>query len=237
MRNTTRAVTTAATALVAALSLTACQGDGAESAATSSKASAGTAPAVQTPAPKPSTQPIAASPSAAPPSQQPQSKQPSSRQGARPTTGAKDDGPVTTACTGATAKVVVSKVSRPVNHLLLTVTNTGSRACNAYGAPFVGFDDAQAPIGTLEESRPQAVVTLTPGASAYASVILTGERGGDPDAHGRTVRNVSVHFARGDGSGGSVGSGRTVAAPSGTYADDDATVTYWQREMDQALTF
>ncbi|MFE5963821.1 DUF4232 domain-containing protein [Streptomyces sp. NPDC056463] len=242
MRITVRVAATTATALIAALSLTACQGDGAESAAASSKPSAGASSTGQEPVSKPSTLPSEASPSAAPasasPSRQPQKQnQPSSRQGTRPTTGAKDDGPVTTACTGVTAKVVVSKVSRPVNHLLLTVTNTGSRACNAYGAPFVGFDDAQAPVRVLEESRPQAVVTLAPGDSAYAAVTLSGERGGDPDAHGRTVRKVSVHFAPGDGSGGSVGSGRTVAAPSGTYADDDATVTYWQREMDQALTF
>lgn len=244
MRIDTRTATTAATALIAALSLTACQGDG-ESAA-SSKPSAQTSSTAQTPASKPSTQPIAASPSADPSSQRsqkpssPQSPKESSKPGSKPggpAPGAKDDGPVTTACTGATAKVVVSKVSRPVNHLLLTVTNTGSRACNAYGAPFVGFDDAQAPIGRIEESRPQAVATLAPGDSAYASVVLSGERGGDPEAHGRTVRKVSVHFAPGDGSGGSVGSGRTVAAPSGTYADDDARVSYWQRTLEDALTY
>lgn len=240
MRIDTRVTTTAATALIAALSLTACQGDGESTA--SSKPSAETSSTAQAPASKPSTQPIVASPSADPSS--PQSQKPSSPHSpkksskpGRPATGAKDDGPVTTACTGATTKVVVSKVSRPVNHLLLTVTNTGSRACNAYGAPFVGFDDAQAPIGRIEESRPQAVATLAPGASAYASVILSGERGGDPDAHGRTVRKVSVHFAPGDGSGGSVGSGRTVAAPSGTYADDDARVSYWQHTLEDALTY
>ncbi|MEU6984546.1 DUF4232 domain-containing protein [Streptomyces sp. NPDC046324] len=241
MRIDTRVITTAATALIAALSLTACQGDG-ESAA-SSKPSTETSSTAQAPPSKPSTPTATASPSADPSSRQ--SQKPSSQQspkqpskpGAKPGTGAKDDGPVTTACTGATTKVVVSQVSRPINHLLLTVTNTGSRACNAYGAPFVGFDDAQAPIARIEESRPQAVATLAPGASAYASVVLSGERSGDPDAHGRTVRTVSVHFAPGDGSGGSVGSGRTVAAPSGTYADDDARVSYWQHTLEDALTY
>ncbi|MEV4947570.1 DUF4232 domain-containing protein [Streptomyces sp. NPDC053755] len=238
---TTRATTTAATALLAALSLTACQGDGGEPAASAPKPSAATPSTGQSPAATPSTgQDPAARPSAGQPSGASSaygSPGRSSKPGPKPTAGPEDHAPVTTPCTGATAKVVASKVTRPVNHLLLTVTNTGSRACNAYGAPFVGFDDAQAPIGVVDASRPQAVVSLSPGASAYASVLLSGERGGDPGAHGRTVRQVSVHFAPGDGSGGSVGSGTTLAAPGGTYADDDARVTFWQREMDQALTF
>ncbi|MCT4356412.1 DUF4232 domain-containing protein [Streptomyces sp. Je 1-79] len=235
MRITTRVTTTAATALLAALSLTACQGNGGEPAASAPKPSTATPSAKQEPAAKPSAQPSTERPSGG--SSANGSSGQSSEPGGKPKAGAEDDGPVSTPCTGATTKVVVSKVTRPINHLLLTVTNTGSRACNAYGAPFVGFDDAQAPIGVFDESRPQAVVTLSPGESAYASVTLSGERGGDPEAHGRTVRKVSVHFAPGDGSGGSVGSGATLVAPSGTYADDDARVTYWQREMDQALTF
>ncbi|MFG2828497.1 DUF4232 domain-containing protein [Streptomyces sp. NPDC048434] len=67
------------------------------------------------------------------------------------------------ACTNANTKVVVSKVTRPVNHLLLTVTNTGSGTCDAYGAPVLRFDDEQAAVQLVEDSRPQAVVTLAAG--------------------------------------------------------------------------
>ncbi|WP_432753131.1 DUF4232 domain-containing protein [Streptomyces sp. JL2001] len=229
MRTTSR-LTLAAATLVAGLALTAC-GHGADHAAATPSASTAPAPAPTgpaTPSARPGDPSVPARPTTAGPAGT-----------ARPTTGApapsRPGDPVSTPCTGATAKVIASKVSRPLNHLLLTVTNTGTHPCNAYGAPFVGFDDAQSPVRILDESKPQAVVTLAPGASAYASVLLTGE--GGADSHGRTVRRISVHFAPGDGSGGSVGSGRTVAAPSGTYADDGAAVSYWQRTVDEALTY
>ncbi|MFI8291985.1 DUF4232 domain-containing protein [Streptomyces sp. NPDC085614] len=229
MRATSR-LTLAAAALVAGLALTAC-GQGADDKAATPSASTAPAPR-STGSATPSARPAAPSVTARPTTARPAGT-------TRPATGApapsRSGDPVSTPCTGATTKVIASKVSRPVNHLLLTVTNTGTQACNAYGAPFVGFDDAQSPIRILDESKPQAVVTLAPGESAYASVLLTGE--GGADSHGRTVRRISVHFAPGDGSGGSVGSGRTVAAPSGTYADDGAAVSYWQRNADEALTF
>ncbi len=37
------------------------------------------------------------------------------------------------------------------------------------------FDGAQAVFRVLQESKPQAVVTLDPGQSAYAGIGLTGE--------------------------------------------------------------
>lgn len=49
------------------------------------------------------------------------------------TTGSGSKSSVT--CTGANTRVTVSKVSRPINHLLLTATNTGSSPCYAYHAP------------------------------------------------------------------------------------------------------
>ncbi|MBT2441664.1 DUF4232 domain-containing protein [Streptomyces sp. ISL-36] len=229
-------VTAAATALLAGLSLTACQADGTTSTAPTHP------PATTTAVPTPSatttpTQEATHSPTARPGSDKPAgTTKPSARPTTRPTSRPSDgSGPTTAPCTGSTAKVTASKVSRPINHLLLTVTNVGSRPCNAYGAPFVGFDDAQSPLHVLQDSKPQAVVTLAPGESGYASVILTGDPG--ESTGGRTVRKISVHFAPGDGSGGSVGPARTVAAPSGTYADDNATVSYWQHDMDDALMY
>ncbi|MHC3821635.1 DUF4232 domain-containing protein, partial [Streptomyces sp. DT9] len=86
----------------------------------------------------------------------------------------------TATCTGGNTRTSVSKVTRPINHLLLTVTNTGNRTCYAYYAPKLRFDDAQAVFPILEDSQPQAVVTLDPGQSAYASIGLTGEPGAGP---------------------------------------------------------
>ncbi|MGW0608638.1 DUF4232 domain-containing protein [Streptomyces sp. NPDC002644] len=143
-----------------------------------------------------------------------------------------DASPVT--CTAANTKIVVTSVSRPINHLLVTATNTGKVPCFAYHAPFLRFDDAQAAVPVLDASVPQAVVTLEPGESAYAGVMTaaaTGEGEG-----GRTARKVTVTLAARSGDAGSGAS--TVTLPSGgVYVDSTHTVTYWQQEMDQALAW
>ncbi|BAU84152.1 hypothetical protein SLA_3238 [Streptomyces laurentii] len=231
MRTLARRLALPAAALSAALALTACQSDGSTSAAATAPPAASTAapakaapakdaPATEAPAKEAPAKdaPTAGHPTAAPGSaaKPPVAKPVGTRTSSRPS-----------ACTTATAKIVVSKVSRPVNHLALTVTNTGSRPCDALGAPFVGFDYSQAPIRIVEDSKPQAVVTLAPGESAYASLILTGEPG--PDTHGTTVKTIKVYLTP--------DSGTTVTAPKGTYADDGAAVSYWQRNLEDALMY
>ncbi|MFB6978663.1 DUF4232 domain-containing protein [Streptomyces scopuliridis] len=137
-----------------------------------------------------------------------------------------------TACTGDNTKVKISKVSRPINHLLLTVTNTGNKNCDAYYAPALRFDDAQAPTQVIEDSKPQAVVTLAPGESAYASIPLGGD--GAPDI---PVSELTVYFT-GRANQGSVGSpSAPLTLPAGTQISDSTSVTYWQREMADALTW
>ncbi|MFF3452716.1 DUF4232 domain-containing protein [Streptomyces sp. NPDC002730] len=148
--------------------------------------------------------------------------------------GISDPGPVTDACSGANTKVTVSKVTRPINHLLLTVTNTGSKACNAYHAPLLRFDDAQAVTQVMEDSRPQAVTTIAPGESAYASILLSSADGSGKD--GYTAKRLTVHFAPRGGSG-STGTPVGLALPTGTYADSTTAVSYWQRSMEDALTY
>jgi hypothetical protein len=143
-----------------------------------------------------------------------------------------DAAPVT--CTAANTKIVVTVVSRPVNHVLVTATNTGDVPCFAYHAPFLRFDDAQAPVPVLDSSRPQAVVTLEPGRSAYAGVMTaaaTGEGEG-----GRTARKVTVTLAA--RSGGATSGASAVTLPSGgVYVDSTHTVTFWQQELDDALAW
>lgn len=139
--------------------------------------------------------------------------------------------PVT--CTGDNTKVTVSKVSRPINHLLLTATNTGNRPCYAYHAPALRFDDAQAAFPVLRDSIPQAVVALEPGQSAYASIGLFGESDGS-DLNKST--HLTVYFT-GKSNSGSTGSPAELTLPADTVWGSNGFVTYWQSDMADALAY
>ncbi|MET7622150.1 DUF4232 domain-containing protein [Streptomyces sp. NPDC005408] len=221
MRNTA----VAATALLAALSLTACQSaddttdegnkPGASAPSTSAPAAGRTEPTTdaKTPAADRTKRP-AANP--------------------KPTHAGTGGDTGTTACIGENTKVTVSRVSRPINHLLLTMTNSGSKACNAYHAPLLRFDEDQAVTQVMDFSKPQAVVTLSPGESAYASIVLSGDSSGQ---NGRTAKTLTVHFAPRSGSGSTNTAPDMLKLPAGTYLDDNASVSYWQSSMSDALTY
>lgn len=225
------AATAATTALVAALALTAC----------------GQTDAVGAAAPKPDAKtaststptPTAKDEATSEPSKAADKPQDSNRHNAE-TASSKNSGSKSTSssksgarttCTGGNTKVTVTNVARPINHLLVTATNTGKGTCDAYYAPLLGFDDAQAVTQINEDSKPQAVVTLAPGESAYASIALGGD--GSPDI---AAYKLSVHFA-GRANQGSVGSPANLTLPKGTMISDTTSVTYWQSTMADALTW
>ncbi|MFF2167178.1 DUF4232 domain-containing protein [Streptomyces sp. NPDC058175] len=138
-------------------------------------------------------------------------------------------------CNGSTVKVTAQSVSRPVNHMLLTVTNTGSKRCDLYGYPAVRFGEAQSVPPVIEDSQPQAVVSLPPGQSAYAGVALSGGDDGG-GSNGRTEKTLEVFFQGRNTNDG--GAGAKAALPSkGAYIDDSLKVTYWQQSMSDALTW
>ncbi|MER5734506.1 DUF4232 domain-containing protein [Streptomyces sp. NPDC002262] len=238
MRLSVRTLALPAAALAAALTLTACQSSSDPDAAPAptsasprqTTAATPTAPAASAASAAPTTTAPDPAPTTAPattPATKPPKKTTAPPPADNGSNGSNGDDTAPAPCTAKDVKVVASKVSRPINHLALTVTNVGGRPCDAVGAPLVGFDHSQAPIRIVEESKPQAVVTLAPGESAYASLILTGEPGGD--THGTTVRTVKVNLT--------ADSMVTVPAPEGTYVDDGAAVSYWQRELADALQY
>ncbi|MGA5555992.1 DUF4232 domain-containing protein [Streptomyces lavendulocolor] len=244
----TRTTTAAVTAVLAALSLTACQNDDASGAAGPS-APASAAPATTAPAPGGSAAGGASrtpatggatgatgtsgGTTATPPADGPGAGKGSTTGGAA-TKAPSEGAPVTEPC-GADVKVTYTPVSRPLNHGLLTLTNTGSQPCAAYHAPLLRFDDGQAATPVNDSSRPQAVVTLSPGAAAYASITLAAADGSGSD--GGTVRKLAVHFAPRSGEGSTDADPAVIALPSGTYTDTSATVTHWQSSMDDALMY
>ncbi|MGI5513636.1 DUF4232 domain-containing protein [Streptomyces sp. CA-106131] len=67
-------------------------------------------------------------------------------------------------CNGANTQVTAQVVSRPLDHMLITVKNTGSRPCDLTYFPFLRFDEMQWAPGAFEESRPQAGSPRTPRA-------------------------------------------------------------------------
>ncbi|MET7492127.1 DUF4232 domain-containing protein [Streptomyces sp900116325] len=245
--NRIRTTAFAATALLAALSLTACSGDDgtAGTAAPRTGTTSGQSRATGTGTDgRPSDN--APRSTARPASDASQGSAPNTGSGAGSgsgsgsgkngsTTGtAGSSRPATTACIGENTALTLTKVSRPINHLLLTMTNTGSRACNAYHAPKLRFDDAQAVFPILDDSRPQAVVTLAPGRSAYAAILLTGDVETNDQYKGT---RLAVHFSAKDPSGDTGTAPDELTLPADTYWDDKGFVTYWQSDMADALTY
>ncbi|WP_019059088.1 DUF4232 domain-containing protein [Streptomyces prunicolor] len=135
-------------------------------------------------------------------------------------------------CTGANTKVTAQTVSRPLNHLLLTVKNTGSKTCYLYGYPALNFQDAQSVPPVDEDTQPQAVTTLSPGQSGYAGALLSAADGSG--SGGYTAKTLSVIFQ--NRALDFVGSGVKVALPSkGVYIDSSLTTTYWLTNPSDAL--
>jgi hypothetical protein len=141
--------------------------------------------------------------------------------------------PVT--CEGSNTRTVAAPLNRPVNHMLLTVTNTGGATCYLYGYPALRFTGAQAVPPVIGDSRPQAVVTLAPGESGYASVALSAADGSG--TNGYTAKTLAVYFYGRSGTG-SVGAAAHPPLPAGgLYVDSTLKTTYWQQSMDDALNW
>jgi hypothetical protein len=137
------------------------------------------------------------------------------------------------ACTTANTKLTVTEVSRPINHLLLKATNTGTKPCYAYVAPYLRAGaDAQAPLPWARDTTPQAVVTLKPGQSAYAGITTYS-----PDGEGGSkAKTLGVFFA--DRKGHAINKEKTLKLPNGgVFFNSAATVTYWQDNARDALSW
>ncbi|MET9993120.1 DUF4232 domain-containing protein [Streptomyces mutabilis] len=131
-------------------------------------------------------------------------------------------------CSASDVKITAKKVSRPLNHLLLTATNTGSKTCMLPQYPAARFGEAQAVPPVAEATKPQSLTGVEPGKSGYAGVLLSsGDGSGE---NGYETNTLTIPFED--------GSIATVALPAGgVYVDTALTVTYWQTSMDDALGY
>ncbi|GKQ39554.1 DUF4232 domain-containing protein [Streptomyces sp. A012304] len=138
-------------------------------------------------------------------------------------------------CNGSNTKVTAQPVPRPLNHMLITVTNTGSKACDLTYFPVLRFDQMQWVPQGVKETQPQTVTTLAPGESGYAGVLLSAADGSGKG--GATAKKLTVGFqGRTPNSNG--GAAATPSLPAGgVYYDTSLQVTYWQPTMDEALSW
>ena len=136
-------------------------------------------------------------------------------------------------CNGSNTTVTAQPLSRPLNHLLLTVRNTGSRTCDLTYYPVLRFDEMQWVPQPDEATHPQAVTTLAPGESGYAGVLLSAADGSGDG--GTTGKKLTLAF-QGMTPNSSGGASATPPLPAkGVYYDSSLRVTYWQQDRSDAL--
>ncbi|MFD6185387.1 DUF4232 domain-containing protein [Streptomyces goshikiensis] len=136
-------------------------------------------------------------------------------------------------CNGSNTAVTVQTVSRPLNHMLITVKNTGTKNCDLTYYPVLRFDEMQWAPAARKDTQPQAVVTLAPGRSGYAGAVLSAADGSGEG--GATGHRLTIAFqGRTPHSDG--GASATPSLPAaGVYYDSSLTVTYWQQSASDAL--
>lgn len=248
---TVRLATTIAASAALALTLTACGGDDGNGAAKPTQASSAAASATPTTATSPSVAPSASVPETGQTAPTADGGSTGSKtsggnssngngNGKNPSSGTGSGSGSGTAkpadCATGSLTFTADQVSRPVNHIVIKATNNGSRPCNLLAFPLLAFEkNAQAATAEIEESRPQAVVTLAPGATAYAGVTTSsGDGSGE-----RSVRSSVISLHLKGRNGGSVGGAVKIPAPGGSlYVEPGAAkVTYWQDSVTDALTW
>ncbi|MBO8188904.1 DUF4232 domain-containing protein [Streptomyces spirodelae] len=229
---TIRSTGLAAVAAAAALSLTACQGDGGKDDDASSSSAAGAAKGTGA---KDAASTGSDSGSTGDGDEQSnggggtQSNKAGSGGSGKPAQG-DASGANGSVCTVGTVSVDLQETGGSAPVILLKATNNGSTRCDLYGHPFVGYPDAQSPI-PIGGGKPQSVVSLEPGTSAYSALSL--EKGNGGNMH--REKQLTVQLA--DRSLHGTGATAKVAAPgeAGLALSDNSTVTYWNDTVEQVL--
>ncbi|MFF4958950.1 DUF4232 domain-containing protein [Streptomyces sp. NPDC001222] len=136
--------------------------------------------------------------------------------------------PATAPCSGSRTRTTATAVSRPANRLLLRLTNTGTANCTLTGYPRARFGEEPSAVQPAEETRPRTALTLSPGESAYAGVVLSSADGSA--AHARTARTLTLTLPAGPAA-------HPPLPARGVHVDDAMTVTYWLSSGEAALMY
>ncbi|WLW57234.1 DUF4232 domain-containing protein [Streptomyces sp. YU58] len=153
-----------------------------------------------------------------------------------PSTGTGPGGAKPVDCATGSLKFAIKKVKNPVDHVLITATNTGSKACHLYSYPALRIsENSQAVTARVGESKPGTVVTLDRGATGYAGLITASA-----DRNSETkVTTPSIGLSLFGPDEGPTGSAVDVPVPGGSLyvEEDNAQVTYWQDNPGDALAW
>lgn len=134
------------------------------------------------------------------------------------------------ACAHGDVKITAAKADEvPVEHIVLTTTNTSGRSCVLLQYPLIAFGDIQTAkdVPAVAKSRPAAPVVLKPGVPAYANVRVAT---GGVDEDNKVVKSFNVNLFAADGPAeGSL----AVTVPAGGVAVDEAAAKtgYWTYEL------
>ncbi|MCX5165846.1 DUF4232 domain-containing protein [Streptomyces sp. NBC_00264] len=135
------------------------------------------------------------------------------------------------ACTVNDVKISAAKqAGLPTTHITLTATNISGHACTLLQYPLLGFGDlpqTSKDVPAVAKSKPGTPIVLNAGTPAYAAVRINN---GGVDEKNHAVSSFYVNLFAADGP--AEGS-RTVAAPKGGIAVDDAAAKtgYWTYEL------
>ncbi|MFH8371390.1 DUF4232 domain-containing protein [Streptomyces sp. NPDC018031] len=137
-------------------------------------------------------------------------------------------------CSALSMNMAVQSVQRPINHLLLQATNESDAPCAIYGYPYLGFgEEAQSTVVPLESSKPQSVVVLKPGETAYAGIMTSLADGSGSE--GYEADSVKVYLSNSQ-QDDSLDEETTLKLPQATHVDSSAWVSYWQSNVDDSIS-
>lgn len=127
----------------------------------------------------------------------------------------------------------IDPLREPINHVLITATNTSKLPCHLNKYPMLRTLLSQtAIVKAVEATKPAGPILLAPGATAYAGIMTSSADGSG--VAGRNVLSLELQLQPGSGTGGV---GRPVSVPmptSAQYVDSTAVVTYWESDLQSA---
>jgi hypothetical protein len=134
-------------------------------------------------------------------------------------------------CDDTNTRTTAEKVRKPINHMLITVLNTGTEPCTLYGYPILNFGEAQPTSRVNPDSEMDQTLVLNPDDVGYSGVTLSSAEG----ERGDTSRDLVVRF-RGPKADVFPGKDAELRLPApGVYTDDTLTVTYWSIDSNFVL--